>query len=413
MKPKGVVILGPAWYSCGSYEVFKRQMACMHDLGYKTYFLAVSPIVQIGNNNSYWNTYYSQTTDLGADFRGHTGRSRIFFKHPGFWQALPGLLGSSVARMRALNAALMSIPEALKEFIAAHEIDTVICHHYFNLPLARRIRTLLPGAQLVLETQDVQSNHYMKEKYRHPITKRQSSFDENLRDEMDIASEADILIHYNEEETATFRANMPQRQHLTVFPAFPRNYQRLAQDSPPAKPFDFLIVASANDPNYRSICWFLENVWSPDLDSRFDLRIAGNVDVLLTMYKSPLLGQYGHRFLGRVESLFDLYKNARHVLLPVSDGQGISIKTIECLSYGKSIVSTPLAFRGFIDRVPQALRDEAAGSATQMREKLLACDTLSAPRQDPRVSALYEELFSTDAQTEIYRALMSREKISQ
>lgn len=409
-RPKGIVVLGPAWYSCGSYEVFKRQMHCMRSLGFKTYFLGVSPIVQIGSKNPYWNYYYSMTTDLSADVHAHTGRSRLFFKHADFWKSLPALFGCSVARARSINAGLMSIPDSLKDFIAEHEVDTVICHHYFNIPLALKIRDLIPGSQLILETQDLQSNHYEKGNDRHLITKRRSTFEENLRDEMAIASQADILIHYNEDETEIFRKHMPQRPNMTIFPAFPRNYDELAKAGPAPEPYDFLIVASANDPNYHSICWFLENVWSPELDARFELRIAGNVDVLMSGRRNPLYDLYGKRFLGRVENLFELYQNARHVLLPVSEGQGISIKTIECLSFGKSIISTPLAFRGFRERVPAELFAEAAVTAEEMREKILAADVTSPPRQDPRVSSLYEALFSLDAQTDVYRSLVIRDK---
>lgn len=405
-RPKGIIVLGPAWYSCGSYEVFKRQMHCMRSLGFKTYFLAVSPIITIGNSDPYWSYYYSMTTDLSADIHAHTGRSRFFFKHADFWTNLPALFGCSVAQARAINAGLMSIPQGLKQFIAAHDIDTVICHHYFNLPLALKIRKLLPGSKLILETQDLQSNHYEKGNDVHLITKRRSTFEENLRDEIRIASQADVLIHYNEDETAIFHKHMPQRPNMTVFPAFPRNYDALINAGPVPDPYDFLIVASANDPNYHSICWFLENVWSPELDAKFELRIAGNVDVLMTGRKNPLYEIYGKRFLGRVENLFELYQNARHVLLPVSEGQGISIKTIECLSFGKSIISTPLAFRGFRERVPEELFAEAATTAPQMREKILAADVSSAPKQDLRVSNLYEDLFSLEAQTAIYRSLV-------
>jgi hypothetical protein len=142
------------------------------------------------------------------------------------------------------------------------------------------------------------------------------------------------------------------------------------------------------------------------MDKQFTLRIVGNVDVLMTMYENPLWDTYSHLFLGRVESLFDYYHNARHVLLPVSEGQGISIKTIECLSYGKSMVSTPLAFRGFTKLVPEALSAETANTGDEMREKIMALDVKSLPKQDKRTSDFYEELFSVEAQTEVYRSIL-------
>jgi len=407
-KERGVVVIGPAWYSCGSYEVFKRQMQCMRDLGLKTYFLAIAPLITIGNSSSYWGYYYSMTTDLDADFRGHTGRSRVPFKHATFWTDFPKSLGRSVGYAKTLHTRVMSIPKSLKDFIGAHEVDTVICHHYFNIPIAKKVRALIPAAQLVLETQDVQSNHYANGNALHLLTRRTSSFADTLRDEMAIAGEADLLIHYNEHETAVFREQLPQHRHLTIFPAFPRNYLRLQSEGPPNNPFDFLIVASGNDPNYHSIHWFLEEVWTPELDARFKLQIVGNVDVLFKMYKDSIYEPYRHCFVGRVESLFEYYKGARVVLLPVTEGQGISIKTVESLSFGKTMISTPLAFRGFREHVPNDLLVEETKDAAEMRQKILAVDLSGNPRPDPRAAKLYEQLFSVDSQTEIYRSIVAR-----
>ena len=407
MKQRGIVVLGPAWYSCGSYEVFKRQMECCRALGLKTYFLAVSAILGISEASSgYWNYYDSMTTDLDSDFRGHTGRKRNPFTHKAFWtEVLPGM-PRSLSHWRTFPSRLSNIPRSLISFINEHDIDTVICHHFFNVPLAKRIQQYIPNSQLLLETQDLQSRHMYEGGGKHPLFRRGSSFETLLADEIHIARQADVLIHYNEDETAEFTKYVPDRRHITIFPAAPRNYQTPAAAPAEENVFDFLIVASGNDPNYNSLCWFLRDVWSPELDARFKLKIVGNVDVLFPMRGEPLYDQYRHCFLGRVQDLAELYRAARYVLLPVTQGHGIAIKTVEALSFGKHIVAMPLAYRGYQDRVPADLQAERVLSAQEFRDRLLTLNTAGPPQQDPRTAALYETLFSPEKQLEIYRGLL-------
>jgi polysaccharide biosynthesis protein PslH len=406
-RPRGVIVLGPAWYSCGSYEVFKRQMECCRALGLRTYFLAVSPLLGIGvSSTGYWNYYYSMTTDLGADARGHTGRARVPFANATFWTEVLPSISRSLAYWRLFPAQLSNIPASLLEFVAAHTIDTVICHHYFNLPIAKKVRALIPDAKLLLETQDVQSRHMHESGGVHPLLRWNNSLDELMADEMKISSQADVLIHYNEDETAVFSRRIPERQHITVFPAGPRNHAESVVAADDDEIFDFLIVASGNDPNYNSLCWFLSEVWSPKLDAQFKLKVAGNVDVLFAARKEPLYEQYRHCFLGRMPNLAELYAGARYVLLPVTQGHGIAIKTVEALSYGKCVIAMPMAYRGYQARVPAALKAEMVETAAAFRERLSSIDATGRPRQDARCVAFYEEMFSPERQLEAYRGLL-------
>ena len=404
-NPNGVVVLGPAWVACGSYEVFRRQMECCRSLGFETFFLAVGPTFAITENHAYWNGYYSQTLNLEADFRGHTGRSEKFWQHPELvTELLPGTFRSA-AFWKTAHTQLMDVPESLRAFIASHDVGTVICHHFFNIPLARKIVRLIPGARLILETQDVQTRHYLSQGLRHPITRRVADEDGMLRDEMRISAHANILIHYNDVENEVFARHLPRKQHVTVYPAFPRNYLKpLTEDK--NKTYDFLIVASANDPNYRSVKSFLEEVWIPHLAGKRHLRILGNIDWLFRKYNDPLV-ELPDVFVGMVPDLTPYYQLARCVVLPVLEGQGIAIKTVEALSYGKPVVAMPLAYRGFRDHVPPELAAEIVTEPQEFADRLLACDPNTfAMQQDPRTIALYEKLFTVEKQTEIYRKLL-------
>ena len=409
-KPKGIVVLGPAWVACGSYEVFRRQMACCRELGLKTYFLAVAPTFGIRNNSDYWESYYRYTTNLGADYRGHVGRSENILKHTELvTDIVPGVF-RSVPFWDSVRSRFMVVPDDLKDFIARHDISTVICHHFFNMPLAKRIRRLVPGAQLILETQDVQTNHYLSRQERHPIWRRRASERAMLRDEMRMSGGADVLVHYNDREAVTFKKHLPRKRHITVYPAFPRNYKLpLMEDK--NKTYDFVIVASANDPNYNSVKTFLEQVWVPALDGKRTLRILGNIDWLFRKYHDPLIERFPEIFVGLVHDLTPWYQLARYVVLPVVEGQGIAIKTIEALSFGKKVVAMPLAYRGFEDQVPADLTAEVVKTPQQFQERLLSFDMSGYAEQDPRTIGLYEKLFTTDRQTAIYRELLTPKQL--
>ncbi len=406
-RPAGVIVLGPAWQACGSYEVFKRQMTCLKTLGFRTYFLAVGPTLWTSeDNHEFWDAYKAGTTDLGADERDCVGRSTNFLKHGAFWtEVLPGAL-RSVAFWRSVQTRLMSVPPSLKRFVATHDVDTILCHHFFDMPLALAIKALLPHARLLLETQDLQTNHYVSQQAPHPLTRRPGSRDAILADEMELSGQADVLIYYNDVEAREFQTYLPERRHATIYPAFPRNYQRVPDARGQLPVFDFLIVAADNDPNYRSVKSFLLDAWSDGLEQRRSLKIAGSVDQKFRLQDAPLFDRFAGHFLGRVEDLAPLYHAARYVLLFVLEGQGIAIKTVEALSWGKHVVASPLAFRGFQDQVPETLASEIVATPQALRQRLLDLDVSGPPKQDARTIALYERLFTTERQTELYRQLL-------
>ena len=149
-------------------------------------------------------------------------------------------------------------------------------------------------------------------------------------------------------------------------------------------------------------------MWLPYLDGKRHLRILGNIDWLFRQYNDPLV-ELPDVFVGMVTDLTPYYQLARCVVLPVLEGQGIAIKTVEALSYGKHVVAMPLAYRGFRDHVPPELAAEIVTDPQEFAVRLLACDSNTfALQQDSRTIALYEELFTVEKQTEIYRQLLTR-----
>lgn len=158
-----MIVISPAWHSCGSYEVFKRQLEMFWDLGRSTYFLAVGPSLKIScHSRAFWRHYYRMTKDARADERAHTARYFLPFKHREFWREIMPALQRPLSYWRALPAKLAPLPQSIRRFAATHEIDAIVCNHYFNMPLAGKIKQLAPNAKIILETHDVQTRQYQQ-----------------------------------------------------------------------------------------------------------------------------------------------------------------------------------------------------------------------------------------------------------
>ena len=102
-----------------------------------------------------------------------------------------------------------------------------------------------------------------------------------------------------------------------------------------------LFVGSNFFPNVEGIKWFIVNV-APFIN--YDVRIVGSCceNVELRKINCPS----NVYFEGFVPNLSKYYRAASFVIAPIFSGSGMKTKTIEAMSFGKSIVGTLEAFVG-------------------------------------------------------------------
>lgn len=395
----GVVVVAPAWHSCGSYEVFKAQLAAFRSLGFATYFLAMPPSkTTVGLADGFWDYYLRMTSNLGVDQRGE---AVLPDSVPQRWTAKLEYWRDrkrSLAYERCLIARQAQIPQSLKAFCASRRIRLIHTNHYFNLPMALRLRRLTGGSPVVCETHDVQSHHFAENTAGLSASASRSNFDACIADELAMLTSADALVHLNDQEFNYFHSALPQQRHQLIYPTLGSKaaITTISQD------YDFLIVASANDANYNSVCWFLDRVWNDDFNSRAKLKIVGNIDYMFETRRNPLFARYRGLFAGRVENLTELYARSKAVIIPVVQGQGLAIKTVEALRYGKPLIYSPLALRGFSTH---SFAQELGGKCERIEDFHLAMDQILTHRADAQNETaleLYQALFSP----ETYRAQM-------
>lgn len=104
--------------------------------------------------------------------------------------------------------------------------------------------------------------------------------------------------------------------------------------------------------NYRAnldgLDWFLGKVWPIIRQARSDarFRIAGGGE-LDSERRTRWLGIPGVVLQGFVETVDDAYRGAAFSIAPVLMGSGTNIKVVESLAYGRTVVVTRFAHRGF------------------------------------------------------------------
>jgi glycosyltransferase involved in cell wall biosynthesis len=381
----------PAWHSCGTATVVASQAKAYRELGARVISVALSDQIVFGlAPDSFTRAYLKATPELVADGRLLTGLARRAALNP---RKVAQIGWDFVHGDHASTYLAFAINSAVPAGLAGERFDLVHCNHFFCMPLAQMLR----GAQrwpLLLDTHDIQAKQYVLRNAGGWYLPPRATFEAMLWTELDKLREADLLIHLNSEEEATFRELLPDSRHTLLYPAV---------DPMPTGPGggDLVIVASANVPNILSLEWFLREVMA--LAGDIPLAIYGNVDAAIRSRDSALYGRFARYFRGRIDDIATAYSRAACVLLPTIEGHGLSIKTIEAFSSGAPLIATRLAFRG-IEGDPASLGNvaiaETAQSFAAALRKIAAGGHDAAPRASSPTRRFYEARFSPAAYKE-------------
>ncbi|MGD9542267.1 MAG: glycosyltransferase [Methylocystis sp.] len=210
-----------------------------------------------------------------------------------------------------------------------------------------------------------------------------------LTTELDWLRRADVCIHLNWEEHATFDQLLPQSRHELIYPS-------ITPVAPHPNGDQAIFVAADNAANYLSVRWFLKYI-VPHVPE-MSISIFGDIADGVKRRDRPLFEKHRNLFRGRIADIETAYADAAIILLPTREGHGLSIKTVEALSSGLPIIATSKAFRGMeID--PSQLRNVyIADDANEFAATMVRCRAMHE-RSDLVASdtrALYEERYSLE-----------------
>ncbi|MCA0177108.1 MAG: glycosyltransferase [Proteobacteria bacterium] len=204
-------------------------------------------------------------------------------------------------------------------------------NYVWNAPL---FAAFGPGVIKVLDTHDVFTDR--AQRYRDAGLAPQW-FSTTAEEEDAGLAQADTVLAIQREEGEAFAAR--GHRHVHYLPYVEPLARQFFAPRPAGRPLTLGYLGSGNDWNIRSLDRFLAQ-WTPAPSPRGALlRVAGGVC-------RHLLAAPGVTLLGYVAALEDFYDTIDIAINPMVGGSGLKIKTVEPLTYGKPVLTTPAGAQG-------------------------------------------------------------------
>lgn len=161
------------------------------------------------------------------------------------------------------------------------------------------------------------------------------------RNERTCTQYSDLLICLTQRDSEAFDKEFGRKADLILPITFPTHHLNFDNKTNDAKCKSYLFVGSDFFPNVEGILWFIKNV-APFVDAKFRLVGSCCKNKVFDSVKIP----DNVYMVGYAENIESEYLQASGVIAPIFKGSGMKTKTIEALSYGKSIFGTNEAFAG-------------------------------------------------------------------
>src|SRR5271156_2257668 len=377
-REPGAIIIAPPWPNTGSSNIFAAQAAAHKIFGHKVLLvlgsLHVSPSDQEINQlktDMHYDGVSSVTYGVTYDTkRSYLSRSFLDWILCGRDDSLS---------IDARYAARSKWRAGISDFIDRHQIDVIHVNHAFEMLLGIRIRELVfrrtgKTPRLICDTHDVQAKTYAKRGTENPFSRRKDRYSQLLESELSLYRNADALIHCSKYDKEFFEQKLPLIPHKLVVPCLnPQLEKSLTQirGNVYQKHFDFLYVGNNNFANFIAVKWLLTEVF-PLLDEPSPrIAIVGRIKELTFELDKRLYERYKHYFVGSVPDVGIYYSVSNGVLAPSLVGTGSSLKFVEALCAGKTVIATADSLRGLPDHVQQRCTEFVRDTPRQFAEAMM------------------------------------------
>ena len=288
------------------------------------------------------------------------------------------------------HALLAECPEVRRAL--QRPVELALTNYVFATPLL----DALPRDTLrVLESHDLMTAQYLR-RNDSPVR-----FEQAQATEFSLYDLYDKVLMVNEQEAEFARARTKTEvayvaRAVELAQQTDRSSKEDGLPSPsPSTPYDLLFVGSAQIANIEGANWFYSNIFRPLLKpAGLRWAIAGSVCGQLSIDDEQVLR------LGVVDDLAATYRQAKVVVVPLFQGTGISIKTLEALGQGKPVVTTPCGRRGLSAAADDVLicRSFVDDPQETAGDLLRLCDSADLQAEyGRRAAAFIEEHFSARA----------------
>ena len=181
--------------------------------------------------------------------------------------------------------------------------------------------------------------------------------------EFELLGAADVVLAIQREEADVVAAHQGE-DRVIVVPMAVKQVDAVQ----PGDGRTVMFIGSNTLPNADAVEWLLSEIWPKVVErcERARLVVAGSVCQAVRPHGSEV------HFLGRVDALGDLYRDAAVVVSPLRSGSGLKVKLVEALAHGKAMVGTSVTFQG-VEHLAgtAALRTDDADAFAELIVKLL------------------------------------------
>jgi glycosyltransferase involved in cell wall biosynthesis len=395
-REAAAIIVAPPWPNTGSANIFSAQAAAHQRYGHKV-LLVLGPLYPSPSGheiNELKNEMYYDGISSVAYGVTHDRRRPYLSKSFLDW-ILAGRDDS--LSIDARYAARSRWRAEISDFIDNHRVDVIHANHAFEMLLAVRIRELVfrrtgRTPRLICDTHDIQAKTYAKRGTENPFSRRKERYWQLLESEISLYRNADVLIHCSTHDKKYFEQKLPLIHHRLMVPCLnPEHEQSLTRIRGHSgnNQFDFVYVGNNNFANFIAVKWLLTEVLPLLNGPPPRLALVGRIKELVRHMDQPLYERHKHYFVGSVPDVGIYYSVSTAVLAPSLIGTGSSLKFIEALCAGKTVIATVDSLRGLPEHIQERCAEFVRDTPLQFAEAMMM--TLARPGDNHRAASIYDD----------------------
>lgn len=357
-KPAAIIV-APPWPNTGSSNAFAAQAAAHKKFGHDILLLLGPMDVSSGGEQELRGVETEMHYEgISRVIYARTSDTMQAYKSRSFLDWIVAGRDDSLS-VRSRYAARSDWKSGVLGFLDRNRVDVIHVNHAFEMLLGMRIRELVSQRtgkppHLICNTHDIQAKTYAERGEKNPFSGRKEKYSDLLKAELDLYRTAEILTHCSTSDKEFFEDKLPTIQHTLVIPCLSPDQENtlshnraLSHD----KIFDFLYIGNNNFANFVALKWLLTEVFPLLNGPPPRVALVGRIKEMALHMDRPLYEKFKHYFVGSVPDIGLYYSVSNVVLAPSLVGTGCSVKFMEALCAGKTVIATADSLRGLPDHV--------------------------------------------------------------
>lgn len=225
--------------------------------------------------------------------------------------------------------------------------DCIILEWTHMILLVDIIRKYFPSVPIVASSHDVNyvgSRRYWEQENNFFVKYFRKKQHLNLKKREIVAlSKCDVIVSQNENDINILKANdlLKNKKYYRIVPYYD-NYGSIRRN--PKENIIIFYGAMDRSENYKSVQWFIENVFSKLKDYQF-IIMGGNPTQDIKRYVSPNIKVTGFLPIEEVQHYFSICKC---MVVPLRLGSGIKVKILEAFSAGIPVLTNEIGIEGIL-----------------------------------------------------------------